>query len=86
MNARTATAEYYADSTRIIYQDLHLRDQRSVVIWSDSLVLMARPVCLDALKALIIDPIHVFDSTDAWFVHWMAGDLGTLAWRIGWAH
>lgn len=45
-------------------------------------MLMARPVSLDAPKALIIDPIHVFDSPDAWFVHWMAGDLGALAGHI----
>lgn len=84
MNARTATAEYYADSTRNIYRDvdLHLHASRSVVVWSERLVLMARPVSLDAPKALIIDPIHFFDSPDAWFVHWMAGDLGALAVHI----
>lgn len=84
MDARTATADYYADSTRNIHQDvdLHLRDPRSVVVWSERLVLMARPVSLDAPEALIIDPIHVFETADAWFVHWMAGDLGALAGHV----
>ncbi len=80
---RSAVEQYYCCSGRDLNRDrlLHSRERNALLVETDELFLMARPVDLGGGYPLIAAPGRMFPlcECNAWFIHLMIGRLDALA-------